>query len=158
MSYTMTLRSLRNTDYVQTKSVMSNRFRQADTDSFSQLWYYRNVYASQCLEYYGQVVAFCLVVGNKMEYLAVHEEFSNLGLGKILVAHVLECLEEMGYKCVHLMTADDPGLVGWYARFGFEVSTSTCDDCGVKGDWMVKRFVPKRKAALKAKQALVGMR
>jgi ribosomal protein S18 acetylase RimI-like enzyme len=154
MSYTVTLRPLRNTDYVQTKSVMRNRFCEADTKYFSELWYWRNEYASLCVEYFGQVIAFCLVVENKLEYLAVHEEFSSLGLGKVLVTHVLDVIEAQDYKCAHLMTADDPGLVGWYSRFGFEVSSSSCDSCGVKGDWMVKRFVPKRKAAIKAKAAI----
>ncbi len=156
MSYKMSLRSLRNTDYVQTKSVMRNRFCEKDTEYFSQMWYWREPYSSLCLEYFGQVIAFCLVIENKLEYLAVHEEFDGMGIGKLLVTHVLEAIEEEGYKCAHLMTADDPGLVGWYSRFGFEVSTSSCDDCGVWGDWMVKRFVPKRQAAIKAKAAIAA--
>ncbi len=148
MSYRMTLRSLRNTDYRVTKNLMRTRFCEADTDNFVDMWYYRNYDASVCIEYEGCMLGFALVVENKLEYLVVHERFSSIGLGRILVNIVLEILKE-DFKTVHLITADNPLLRGWYAKLGFELSSTTTDEYGITGDLMVYRFRTKRAAAAK---------
>lgn len=147
----MVLRTLEDTDYANTKSLMSERFSRGDVDVFKSLWKWRNFSASLCIEKFGAILGFGLVVDNKIEYLAVSDHFGGRGMGQILVSYITEILEEEGYKSIHLMTANDPLLCRWYRRLGFEVITSASDRQGIWGAEMVYRFRTKRVAAARHK-------
>lgn len=151
------LRSLCDTDYRVTKNLMRERFCEADTNCFTYLWKIRNLYSSLCLEYGGCMVAFALVVDNKIEYLAVNSLFEGRGLGKILVQYAVETIQEIpDFKCAWLLTADNPALRHWYSRLGFEHSSTSRDSCGISGDIMIYRFKETRDAARIAKRKLMA--
>lgn len=133
---------------------MMERFHPDDVAAFADMWYYRNWGASLCIERFGCIMGFAIVVDNKLEYLIVHPCFEGQGLGQTLVSYVIEQLREQDYPSVHLLTADNPLLCGWYGRQGFEVSSARCDAAGISGEVMVYRFRPLRKAAKEAKRRL----
>ncbi len=155
MSHRIVLRTLSDLDYRNTKELMSSRFCNKDTEEFKFLWKWRNYGASLCIEYYGTILGFALVVHNKLEYLVVDQEFDGIGFGKLLVRYVKKQLSEE-HRCVHLMTANDPMLRGWYAKQGFELWESSCDDNGIFGDIMICRFRKQRQAAARGIAAIQG--
>lgn len=133
---------------------MRERFCDADTNEFISMWYYRNYGSSLCVEYMDTIIAFGVVVDNKIEYVAVSTEFSGMRIGNVLVSYMVRSIQEDGYNTSWLLTADNPILRGWYQRLGFEHSSSRTDSNGISGDIMVYRFRPLRKAAKAAKHAL----
>ncbi len=151
----MHLRSLLDTDYRVTKTLMRQRFCEADTHHFVTLWKWRNPYSSLCLEHQGCMIGFVLVVENKIEYLAIDTHFENKGLGKVLVKYAVATIQEFPeFKCAWLLTADNPLLRIWYGRQGFEHSSSSKDATGISGDIMIYRFKETRRAAQAAKHRL----
>ncbi len=102
-----------------------------------------------CIEYSGTILGFAIVFENKLEYLVMDPQFEGLGYGKTLVKCVIHLLREQGHKSVVLLTANDPTLRYWYARQGFELSSSSKDAWGIRGDTMIVRFRPKRATSAK---------
>jgi GNAT superfamily N-acetyltransferase len=132
---------------------MYERFSDHDVQDFVDMWKYRNEYASIGVECDGQIVGFGIAVENKIEYVAVSEHLSGMGLGKALVNTMVYCIREDGYKTSWLITADDPTLCLWYERIGFEHSSEATNSWFYR-DVMVYRYRPLRKAAVAAKCAL----
>ncbi len=153
VSSQIVLRTLENLDYSNTRALMAERFSRGDLQNFVDMWYYRNYYASMCIEFCGAILGFALVVDNKLEYLVVSEHCEGMGFGRILVRYMLKELEEQDYRSAVLMTANDPTLRSWYGRQGFELSSSSCDSAGISGDTMVYRYRVKRAAAKKHRYA-----
>jgi GNAT superfamily N-acetyltransferase len=149
VSSQIVLRTLEDLDYSNTRSLMAERFSRGDLQNFIDMWYYRNIYASLCVEFSGAILGFALVVDNKLEYLVVSEHCEGMRFGSLLVRYMLKELEEQGYRSAVLMTANDPTLRSWYGRQGFELSSTSCDSAGISGDTMVYRYRTKRTAAKK---------
>lgn len=144
------LRNLTDLDYANTRRLMADRFSPADLSVFVQLWRGRNGVASLCIEHMGAILGFALVLGNKLEYLVVSDVCEGHGYGRMLLTYVVSQLKHQDYRSTILMTANDPGLRGWYGRQGFELSSTTRDAEGISGDYMVYRYRVKRAAALLA--------
>jgi GNAT superfamily N-acetyltransferase len=144
VSNSLSIRTLMDLDFANTRNLMASRFSRHDLQNFVDLWYWRNFGASVCIEHSGSILGFAIVFQNKLEYLVMDPEFEGLGYGRILVKCVVQLLKEQGHKSVALMTANDPTLRYWYARQGFELSSSSKDAWGIRGDTMVIRFRPKR--------------
>lgn len=138
------IRTLMDLDFANTRSLMASRFSRYDLQNFVDLWYFRNFGASVCIEHSGTILGFAIVFQNKLEYLVVDPAVEGRGYGRILVKCVVQLLREEGHKSVVLMTANDPTLRYWYGRQGFELSSSSKDAWGIRGDTMVFRFRPKR--------------
>jgi GNAT superfamily N-acetyltransferase len=144
------IRRLMDLDYQNTRALMESRFSRQDLKNFIDLWYCRNFGASVCIEHCGTILGFAIVYENKLEYLVVSEDCEGLGYGRILVKYVIKFLQAQGYNSACLITANDPTLRYWYARLGFELSSSSRDAEGIRGDCMVLRFRPKRSAGRSA--------
>jgi GNAT superfamily N-acetyltransferase len=142
-------RILMDLDFANTRELMASRFSRHDLQNFVDLWYFRNFGASVCIEYSGTILGFAIVFENKLEYLVMDPQFEGLGYGKILVKCVVQLLRDQGHKSVVLMTANDPTLRYWYARQGFELSSSSKDAWGIRGDTMIVRFRPTRSVTAK---------
>ena len=143
------VRILMDLDFANTRGLMASRFSRHDLKNFTDLWYYRNFGASVCIEHSGSILGFAIVYENKLEYLVVDPCFEGLGYGKTLVKCVIHLLREQGHKSACLITADNPILRDWYAKQGFELSSSSKDAWGIRGDSMIVRFRPKRASAAK---------
>lgn len=157
MSSNTVLRTLLDTDYRNTKSLMMERFHPNDVQCFVEAWKWRNWSASLCIERFGTILGFALVTGNHLDYLVVSQYHEGLGYGRILVQHVLEELYEQGHKAVTLTTADDPTLSSWYERQGFDVEAISWDDQGICGESMAFRFRVLRAAAALARYRIAEM-
>lgn len=142
-------RILMDLDFASARDLMARRFSRQDLQNFVDLWYWRNFEASVCIEHSGTILGFAIVYENKLEYLMVDPECEGCGYGRILVKCVVQLLRDQGHKSVVLMTANDPTLRYWYARQGFELSSSSKDAWGIRGDTMIVRFRPKRATATK---------
>lgn len=79
----------------------------------------------------GSVVGTVVVDGPKkhntadINYVAVHENFRRLGIGKILVSHAEKILRSMNIKAINLLAHDaKPDLISFYGNLGFVLVTS----------------------------------
>lgn len=156
VSSQIVLRTLEDLDYSNTRALMAERFCRSDLQNFIDMWHYRNVYASLCIEFSGAILGFALVVDNKLEYLVVSEHCEGMRFGSLLVRYMLKELKEQGHRSAVLMTANDPTLRSWYGRQGFELSSVSCDSNGIMGETMVYRYRTKRAAAKKHVHASIA--
>ena len=78
----------------------------------------------------GSVVGTVFVDGPKkhrnadINYVAVHEDYRRLGIGKILVSHAERILKSMNIKAINLLAHDaKPELINFYGNLGFVLVT-----------------------------------
>lgn len=79
----------------------------------------------------GQVIGTIIIDGPKrnqesdINFVAVHENFRNLGIGKSLVAHAEKILQELNSKKIRLLAHEaKPELINFYRELGFQLVTS----------------------------------
>ena len=89
----------------------------------------------------GDIVGYCFgaTASGEIEVLALLPEFENQGIGKVLLAHVVETLSGIGFTRLLLGCSSDPASrsYGFYRHLGWR-STGTFD---ARGDELLEYFV-----------------
>lgn len=100
-------------------------------------WNARSEKYSYVAKYMDTVVGFALVdTKNKIQYICVHQDFQNQGIGTLLLEKVLDSMSNE--RSIYLVTSHDKRLTGWYEKYGFKV-TKNYYDGGYLGSDMVLR-------------------
>jgi len=108
--------------------------------TFHAEWRRRCISRSFVVTLRGAVVAFALVdKRHTLQFICVNERFQGAKLGSRLLKKVLETCVAAGDRSIHLVTADDEGLMGWYSRFGFRVTGLYYEGDAFMGADMVRR-------------------
>lgn len=113
------IRKLRHEDYHVVRSLFNDVFDMSEDAGFVKAWKER---ASDrtvgCWYHGGSVVGAAIVTNaNLLAYIFVHPSFQNMGMGSLMLRHVLSVS-----KTLHLVPVDDEKIITWYRRFGFRVS------------------------------------
>ena len=109
--------------YAACRDLFEDSFTLSEQPYFRAEWRRRCVSRSFVAILQGTVVAFALVDKRyKLQYICVNERFQGAKLGSRLLKKVLEACLTAGDRSIHLVTADDEGLMYWYSRFGFRVT------------------------------------
>lgn len=117
-----TITSLKPTDYAVTKYLFQDTFLYSEFQSFVKAWNQRSPEASMGVWYHDALVAAAIVGRGRLNYIFVHSEFQDSGLGTRLLHAVLTNTPNL-----HLTPVNDPGVVSWYKRHGFHKTVERGD-------------------------------
>lgn len=126
------IRKLRKDDFAAMEEMFRCVFPPSEKGLKSAFRYrVQNLSKGICLDS-GELAGFilCDVYGDEFElikihYIVVHPAYQNLGLGSILLEHVLGLCRKMN-KNVTLIPVMRDHIVGWYRKKGFRISR-VCD-------------------------------
>lgn len=129
---TFTIHKLTKTDYPEMKEMFECVFPPSEKGLATAFKYrVQNLSKGICLDS-GELAGFilCDVYGNdfemiKIHYIVVHPAYQKLGLGSILLEHILSRCKKMK-KNVTLIPVMRDYIVGWYRKKGFRI-TKVCD-------------------------------
>jgi GNAT superfamily N-acetyltransferase len=107
-------------------------FDESEDVHYNSAW--RNRDCSRSLGIFSKendLLGFSLVEGDKLAYIGIDPLYQKDKLGTTLLKRVLEISEEQR-KHINLIPAEDPRLVKWYGKHGFNVVNEEMLVCGGK--------------------------
>jgi GNAT superfamily N-acetyltransferase len=109
------IRTLKQTDYNVTKHLFNDVFDMSEFPHFVDAWASRDDSPSFWIG--GALVGAAIVGANKLNYIFIHDDYRDHGIGTKLLNAVIAA-----YPTIYLQSVDDPNVKKWYVKNGFRQS------------------------------------